>query len=371
MARFFVPEADEDQPMTHVGPQARPRRATITDVAREAGTGKTSISRYLNGEMSVLSPELRERIEAAIAKPRLSSEPDGARAQARPQPARRHAARRPDESLHGRSAARRRSGVPRARPNAADLPCGERSRDGAALSATAHHVPRGRRDRERARREAKKLLQTVAQRRRFRSVLVDRSVDGLVTDMVGLDNPGGGANSARGICSTRVSTTCCSSCSRSTQVSSRRVREAAFRETIERSARARWQERRAWSHAGAESRGCRRRRAQPRRAGPRDRRGRPHARRRRHGQRRARRACSRPTRPSRCVSRLHLKARYGADWQARVALLSIDDPEWAELPASRRSASRPTRSATARSSSCTSASKAFRPPRATAFCRAN
>jgi LacI family kdg operon repressor len=28
---------------------------------------------------------------------------------------------------------------------------------------------------------------------------------------------------------------------------------------------------------------------------------------------------------------LHLKARYGADWQARVALLSIDDPDWAEL----------------------------------------
>lgn len=44
------------------------RRATITDVAREAGTGKTSISRYLNGEIGVLSPDLRERIEAAIAK---------------------------------------------------------------------------------------------------------------------------------------------------------------------------------------------------------------------------------------------------------------------------------------------------------------
>ena len=28
---------------------------------------------------------------------------------------------------------------------------------------------------------------------------------------------------------------------------------------------------------------------------------------------------------------LHLKARYGAGWQTRVALLSIDDPEWAEL----------------------------------------
>lgn len=47
---------------------AAPRRATISDVAREAGTGKTSISRYLNGEMSVLSPELRARIEAAIER---------------------------------------------------------------------------------------------------------------------------------------------------------------------------------------------------------------------------------------------------------------------------------------------------------------
>jgi LacI family transcriptional regulator, kdg operon repressor len=47
---------------------AAPRRATITDVAREAGTGKTSVSRYLNGELSVLSPELRARIEAAIER---------------------------------------------------------------------------------------------------------------------------------------------------------------------------------------------------------------------------------------------------------------------------------------------------------------
>ena len=28
---------------------------------------------------------------------------------------------------------------------------------------------------------------------------------------------------------------------------------------------------------------------------------------------------------------LHLKERYGADWQQRVALMSIDDSEWAEL----------------------------------------
>lgn len=45
-----------------------PRRATISDVAREAGTGKTSVSRYLNGETNVLSSDLRSRIEAAIKR---------------------------------------------------------------------------------------------------------------------------------------------------------------------------------------------------------------------------------------------------------------------------------------------------------------
>ncbi|KAB0641498.1 LacI family transcriptional regulator [Burkholderia stagnalis] len=45
-----------------------PRPATISDVAREAGTGKTSVSRYLNGETNVLSADLRQRIEAAIAR---------------------------------------------------------------------------------------------------------------------------------------------------------------------------------------------------------------------------------------------------------------------------------------------------------------
>ena len=28
---------------------------------------------------------------------------------------------------------------------------------------------------------------------------------------------------------------------------------------------------------------------------------------------------------------VHLKERHGADWQARVALMSIDDSEWAQL----------------------------------------
>jgi len=41
-------------------------RVTISDVAKEARTGKTSVSRYLNGEFSVLSDDLKQRIEAAI-----------------------------------------------------------------------------------------------------------------------------------------------------------------------------------------------------------------------------------------------------------------------------------------------------------------
>ncbi|WP_429499612.1 LacI family DNA-binding transcriptional regulator [Robbsia andropogonis] len=39
---------------------------TISDVAKSAGVGKTSVSRYLNGETAALSPSLRERIEHAI-----------------------------------------------------------------------------------------------------------------------------------------------------------------------------------------------------------------------------------------------------------------------------------------------------------------
>ncbi|WP_114192861.1 LacI family DNA-binding transcriptional regulator [Edaphovirga cremea] len=41
-------------------------RATISDVARTARTGKTSVSRYLNGEQNLLSDDLKQRIEDAI-----------------------------------------------------------------------------------------------------------------------------------------------------------------------------------------------------------------------------------------------------------------------------------------------------------------
>lgn len=45
----------------------RPPRATISDVAHAARTGKTSVSRYLNGELHLLSAGLKARIEQAIA----------------------------------------------------------------------------------------------------------------------------------------------------------------------------------------------------------------------------------------------------------------------------------------------------------------
>ena len=43
-------------------------RPTISDVAKAAKTGKTSISRYLNGEKHLLSDALLARIEQAIAE---------------------------------------------------------------------------------------------------------------------------------------------------------------------------------------------------------------------------------------------------------------------------------------------------------------
>lgn len=43
-------------------------RATISDVARAARSGKTSVSRYLNGEHHRLSDDLKQRIETAIVE---------------------------------------------------------------------------------------------------------------------------------------------------------------------------------------------------------------------------------------------------------------------------------------------------------------
>ncbi|WP_028534838.1 LacI family DNA-binding transcriptional regulator [Paludibacterium yongneupense] len=49
-------------------PSSRTGKITIRDVACDAGVSKTSISRYLGGELSALSDRTRERIEQSIAR---------------------------------------------------------------------------------------------------------------------------------------------------------------------------------------------------------------------------------------------------------------------------------------------------------------
>jgi LacI family kdg operon repressor len=49
-------------------PSSRKGTITIRDVAHDAGVSKTSISRYLGGELNALSDRTRERIEQSIAR---------------------------------------------------------------------------------------------------------------------------------------------------------------------------------------------------------------------------------------------------------------------------------------------------------------
>jgi len=46
----------------------RPARATIADVAKEAGVSKATVSRFLNHRERLLSPDIAARVEAAVAK---------------------------------------------------------------------------------------------------------------------------------------------------------------------------------------------------------------------------------------------------------------------------------------------------------------
>ena len=51
---------------TAVGEPARP--VTIAQVAREAGVSKTSVSRFLGGELDALSENIRQQITSTIAR---------------------------------------------------------------------------------------------------------------------------------------------------------------------------------------------------------------------------------------------------------------------------------------------------------------
>lgn len=306
-------------------PQAAPRRATITDVAREAGTGKTSISRYLNGEMSVLSPELRARIEAAIA--RLDYQPNQMARGLKRGRNRLIGMLLADltnpytvEVLQGVEAACHALGLMPLICHAAN----EVEMERRYLQLLTTYRVEGVIVNALGVRE--ETLRPVGGGG-IPAVLVDRSVEGLVTDMVGLDNRAAAELGTRHLLDNGFDDIWFV-VQPFEQVSSRQQREAAFREAMG----AQGGKHAALGHTVvlnlADTVEAERSLAELDRAIE-------AAANARHGAgasgNAARVALFAANAPVALRLALHLKARYGADWQTRVALLSIDDPDWAEL----------------------------------------
>ena len=302
-----------------IGPMGIARRATISDVAREAGTGKTSVSRYLNGETNVLSSDLRARIEAAIK--RLDYRPNQMARGLKRGRNRLVGLLVADITnpytvgvLRGVEAACHALGLMPLVCNAANEVEMERRYlqlmttyrvEGVIVNALGVE---------------EETLRPVGEGG-TPAVLVDRSIEGLSADMVGLDNGEAVAMGMRhlleqGFDDIRFAVQPYES------VSSRRLREAAFRAALEQA---------------RENRGAG---AEPLRGetvvldlGDAEAVARTHEAVDRHlqeagGRRVAYFAANGPVALSLA---LHLHARYGSRWQERVALMSIDDSEWAEL----------------------------------------
>ncbi|WP_321784666.1 substrate-binding domain-containing protein [Paraburkholderia sp. J94] len=292
-----------------------PRRATISDVAREAGTGKTSISRYLNGELSVLSPDLRARIEAAIE--RLDY--------------------RPNQMARGLKRGRNRLlGLllaDLANPYSVEVLQGVESACHALgymplICHAANEVDMERRYLQllttyrvegvivNALGVRESMLKPVGSGG-IPAVLVDRTVDGLDADVVGLDNAAAVRLGVEHLLE-RGYDDLVFVVQPFEHVSSRREREAAFRHATQA---ARQDGLRHATHvldlreedtvapalealdahlAEAAKRG-------------------------------ARCALFAANAPVALRLALHLKARFGAQWPQQVGLIAIDDPEWAEL----------------------------------------
>jgi LacI family kdg operon repressor len=144
-------------------------------------------------------------------------------------------------------------------------------------------------------------------------VLVDRSVDGLVTDMVGLDNAEAVSMAIRHLVSAGFDELVFV-VQPYAQVSSRRVREAAFRDTIG-----------ALGVSGVSGATVVLDLDNGEALAEID------ARIDAAEQQNRRIALFAANAPVALRVALHMKDRHGADWQRRVALMSIDDSEWAEL----------------------------------------
>ncbi|CAB3808244.1 LacI family DNA-binding transcriptional regulator [Paraburkholderia fynbosensis] len=325
-----APPATQQQPL--------PRRATITDVAREAGTGKTSISRYLNGEMSVLSPELRARIEAAIA--RLDYQPNQMARGLKRGRNRLIGMLLADltnpytvEVLQGVEAACHALGLMPLICHAAN----EVEMERRYLQLLTTYRVEGVIVNALGVRE--ETLRPVGGGG-IPAVLVDRSVDGLVADMVGLDNRAAADLGTRHLLEQRFEDIWFV-VQPFEQVSSRQLRELAFRDAMRAQSAARGhtlvlnladaadvgrglaQLDRAIDAANATNAANTANTTSAANAVPADNPGNSTA--------LPRIALFAANAPVALRLALHLKARYGADWQARVALLSIDDPDWAEL----------------------------------------
>ncbi|SDQ60809.1 transcriptional regulator, LacI family [Paraburkholderia fungorum] len=301
--------------------QSAPRRATITDVAREAGTGKTSISRYLNGEMSVMSPELRARIEAAIA--RLNYQPNQMARGLKRGRNRLIGMLLADltnpytvEVLQGVEAACHALGLMPLICHAANEVEMERRYlqllttyrvEGVIVNALG---------------VSEETLRPVGGSG-IPAVMVDRQVEGLTADMVGLDN---GAAAQLGVqhLLEQGFDDIWFVVQPFEQVSSRHLRQTSFRDAMGAQGRAR-------GHTLvldlADTDETARGLAELDRAidsAADGKRGKDAS----TAHRIALFAANAPV--ALCLA-LHLKSRYGPDWQTRVALLSIDDPDWAEL----------------------------------------
>ncbi|WP_430361673.1 LacI family DNA-binding transcriptional regulator [Trinickia sp. NRRL B-1857] len=305
-----------------IGPMGINRRATISDVAREAGTGKTSVSRYLNGETNVLSSDLRTRIEAAIK--RLDYRPNQMARGLKRGRNRLVGLLVADITnpytvgvLRGVEAACHALGLMPLVCNAANEVEMERRYlqlmttyrvEGVIVNALG---------------VKEETLRPVGEAG-TPAVLVDRSIEGLSADMVGLDNGDAVALGMRhlveqGFDDIRFAV------QPYENVSSRRLREAAFRAALEQARQGRDatvsplrgetmvldlsdEDAVALTHEAVD-----RHLEEAAKQG---------------GRRVAYFAANGPVALSLA---LHLHARYGSRWQERVALMSIDDSEWAEL----------------------------------------
>ena len=66
--------AAKNTPLTHT-PLSAAKRATIADVARQAGVSKATVSRFLNHREKLLTPDIATRVEVAIAALAYSPSP--------------------------------------------------------------------------------------------------------------------------------------------------------------------------------------------------------------------------------------------------------------------------------------------------------